>query len=248
MCILRPGGGSNHAVTVSADRPLVLGLRGTTAAHAPNTPAALSAALSEGADGIVVDVDVTCDGVAVACDDRWLRAFGKGITRVDSVTADALGRLGVMRVCDVLARFGHRGIVGLWLHARADAHAPDHRLHALTDVLAGADAWVIGSDVDELARLGVSRPDLRCLLRDLRSDAAGLAAGLAGVCRPVRLGPPPARLCGPDTLVLGTDCETPAALRCALAGGFDALLSERPGWLSVRIGSSRPQPPQFRAS
>ena len=239
-CILRPRGGSNDAVTVRVDRPLVLGLRGTTGVHAPNTPQALSAALAEGAEGIVVDVDVTSDGVAVACDDRWLRAFGGGLTRVASVTAQALGELGVMTVAEVMARFAARGIVGLWVHPHADARTADDRFGIVGAALDGANAWVIGSDVDALARLGVTRPNVRCFLRDPRPEAGALVAGVGGLCRPVRLGPPPAWTRGPDTLVLGTDCDTPAALRRALAGGFDALVSERPGWLSVRIGSARP--------
>lgn len=229
--------GSNETVTGGVDRPLVLGLRGTTGVHAPNTPAAFSAALGEGADGIVVDVDVTSDGVAVACDDRWLRAFGGGLTRVESVTARALEELGVMTVAEVIARFGRRGIVGLWIHPRTDARAAEERLRALGAALEGATAWVIGSDVDELSRLAGTRPDVRCFVRDLRPEAGAPLAGIRGICRPVRLGAPPAWTRGPDTLVLGTDCETPAALRRALAGGFDALVSERPGWLSVRLAS-----------
>lgn len=236
-CILRRARGSNDVVSTPGDRPLVLGLRGTTGVHAPNTPAALSAAFAEGADGVVVDVDITADGEAVACDDRWLRAFGGGPTRVADVTTAALQSLGVLTVAQVVDRFASRGLVGLWLHPRAERDALESRVRAIGTAVSGSSTWVIGSEIDELVRLGAKSSGLRCFVRGAALDDGLAPRGIRGICRPVRLGPPPPWMRHEGTLVIGTDCETPAALRPALGGGFDALLSERPGWLALRIAA-----------
>ena len=54
--------------------PKVFGYQCGADAHVPNTLPALRSALLTGANALVVDVELTRDGVLVVCDDRLLRA------------------------------------------------------------------------------------------------------------------------------------------------------------------------------
>jgi glycerophosphoryl diester phosphodiesterase len=92
---------------VAIARPLRLAHRGDWRRAAENTIPALLAALDVPAcDGLEFDVRSAADGVPVLNHDATLRRVQGRPDRVDALTADALGDLGVPTLADALAAVG----------------------------------------------------------------------------------------------------------------------------------------------
>lgn len=81
-----------------------------------NTVAAFLAALAIPAcDGLEFDVRLSADGVPVVCHDETLERVQGRPERVDTLTAGALGDLGVPTLADVIARVGRRAFLDVEL-------------------------------------------------------------------------------------------------------------------------------------
>jgi glycerophosphoryl diester phosphodiesterase len=79
------------------NRPLVIGHRGASALEPENTMAAFERALSDGADGIELDVRLAIDGVPVVIHDANLRRTGRCEGNVAGMTSKELARTDVGR-------------------------------------------------------------------------------------------------------------------------------------------------------
>ena len=84
-------------------RPIVLAHRGGSGLAPENTLEAFRTGLACGADGIELDVRLSCDGIAVVFHDETLDRTTDGRGAVASLTADELG------VCDAGYRFARDG-------------------------------------------------------------------------------------------------------------------------------------------
>lgn len=165
-------------------RTLRLAHRGD-ARHAPeNTVAAFVAALGLPAcDGLEFDVRSSADGVPVICHDETLeRVFGRP-ERVDSLTAQALGDLGVPALADVLGTVGRRPFLDVELKVDPGSVA--------VEVLAagrgpGLTRAVVSSfhpaALERVAHLAPRWPRwLNCEALDAGTVADALALGCRGV-------------------------------------------------------------------
>src|SRR5438552_148547 len=86
-------------------RPLVFAHRGGSALAPENTIDAFANGLALGADGLELDVHLSRDGIAVVNHDATVDRTTTSTGTVASLTADALARLNVPTLADVLARF-----------------------------------------------------------------------------------------------------------------------------------------------
>jgi glycerophosphoryl diester phosphodiesterase len=110
--------------TSIAGRPLVFAHRGGSALAPENTMQAFANGLSLGADGIELDVHLSQDGIAVVNHDATVDRTTDGRGAVSSMTAAALGRLGVPALGDVLSEFRDaRVIIELKVNRKELAHA-----------------------------------------------------------------------------------------------------------------------------
>jgi glycerophosphoryl diester phosphodiesterase len=101
---------------VTEPGPLRLAHRGDWRRGVENTISALLAALEVPAcDGLEFDVRVSSDGVPVVIHDETLLRVQGRPERVDAVTADILGDLGVPTLADVLAAVGRRTFLDIEL-------------------------------------------------------------------------------------------------------------------------------------
>jgi glycerophosphoryl diester phosphodiesterase len=112
-----------HPFFVST-RPLVFAHRGGGALAPENTMAAFDNGLALGADGIELDVRLSCDGVVVIHHDRTLDRTTPLKGAVAARTADELSRAGIPTLASVLAAYRDaRVIVELKLNQRELAAA-----------------------------------------------------------------------------------------------------------------------------
>ena len=84
-----------HFSTVSANPPLIIAHRGSSAIAPENTLAAFARALEDGADGFELDVRLTRDGVPVVIHDATLRRTGLCEGVVSGMTSKELRETGV---------------------------------------------------------------------------------------------------------------------------------------------------------
>ena len=84
-------------------RPLIIGHRGASGRLPENTVAAFRGALSDGADGVELDVRLSADGRAVVIHDATLARTSGVRGRVSDLTAAELARFDVPALDDVLA-------------------------------------------------------------------------------------------------------------------------------------------------
>ncbi len=99
---------------------LRLAHRGDKRAAPENTIAAFMAALDRpSCDGLEFDVRVSSDGVPVICHDPTLDRVQGRPERVDEVSAEALGRLGVPTLAEVLEAAGRRPFLDVELKVDA---------------------------------------------------------------------------------------------------------------------------------
>lgn len=247
--------------------PKVFGYQCGADAHVPNTLPALRSALQTGADALVVDVELTRDGVLVVCDDRLLRATSARFHGTREVTWDQLAahdgwvgfapshpRVPIPRLDGLLAELEHRCELVLSVPMfvedeslrRATALAT-----ALVNVLAwtDADVSVASESLRFLDRLAGLDDEIRRIYRTLGPAAAWpelrlRAFGIEGVgVRASAVNPGDRDAAdNADLRLFAFDCQTPAAAERAVAAGVDAVVTERPVWLADWLRRRGPSP------
>lgn len=241
------------AMSAAASLPAIFGSSSAAIGHPPNTLPALRATLESAVDGLVVDIDLSRDGVLVACDDRLVRASCPGVHAVRELAWAELSALGLglggaqartplSKLDDVLEEFAGWCdiIVRLPLFVHDDTPERAHRIaEHLSEGLEWVDGgvWVMSESVQMLELVRVERdiPTIyRCLephlpweLADLEAAdvvAVALAASsLRAADREVA-----------DSLrveLFAAECDTPAAAAHACEAEVDGLITERPAWL-----------------
>lgn len=165
-------------------RTLRLAHRGDWRRAAENTIAAFTAALAIPAcDGLEFDVRASSDGVPVICHDTTLERTHGRPERVDALTADALGALGVPTLAEVLATVGRRPFLDVELK---EVLGP-----VLVELLAGArgpglsNAVVSSFDVAALERVAHLAPAWPRWLNSHTLTPADIDAALGLGCRGV---------------------------------------------------------------
>ncbi len=242
--------------------PWVIAHRGASAERPENTLAAFDRALGEGCDGIELDVQLSRDGVPVVYHDRTLYKAGGGLRPVWRVDAAEIGRLDAGRRLGrghagqrvptlerVLRRYARRTTLLIELKARPrDRKAGVHlRLaDAVVDRVRSLGlerrVMVLCFDLDTLRRVAErGRRIPRVLnLEAPRRPTAALSRALAwldALSVDVRTLSPAiveaAHAAGRP--VLTYTCNTPRAVRRALAARVDAVMADRPGWLRTLV-------------
>jgi glycerophosphoryl diester phosphodiesterase len=239
-------------------RPWVIAHRGASNSAPENTILAFDRALRDGCDGIELDVQLSADGVPVVYHDATLARAGGGRRRVAAVPAADLLRLRMhgaasprarlLALPEVLARYGRRTrlLVEIKVRQRDRAGGRHRRLAlAVAGALRGAGlgrAMVLSFDDEVLDLVAARLPSARTVL-NLKPPPLMTASLRARLRRRFALSADVRRLrpaVGRAVHAMGKPllaytCNTPAAVRRALAAGADAVMSDRPGWLRGRI-------------
>jgi glycerophosphoryl diester phosphodiesterase len=169
---------------VASDRPLRLAHRGDWRRATENTIPALLAGLAvPGCDGLEFDVRGAADGVPVLAHDVTLaRVFGRP-ERMDGLTADALGDIGLTTLEDALAAVGRRAFLDVELKVDLGRAAVEilaaHRGPALER------AVVSSFDPAALETVGRLAPGWRRWLNTHTLDAATVANAVSLGCQGV---------------------------------------------------------------
>ncbi len=165
-------------------RTLRLAHRGDWRVAPENTIAAFRAALGRAAcDGLEFDVRVSGDGVPVVCHDPTLERVQGRPERVDALSAERLGDLGVPTLADVLESVGRRPFLDVELKVDVG--------HALVEVLAAArgpelhNAVVSSFEPRALEGVAHRAPAWRRWLNAPALDDSTVTAAMALGCRGV---------------------------------------------------------------
>jgi glycerophosphoryl diester phosphodiesterase len=239
--------------------PRVLGYRGDGFGGVPNTIPALESVLEAGAEGIVVDAEVTRDGVLVACEDRLLRASSSSFRGVGEATYAQLQALDsgvgfsplhqrtpIPRLDQVLATFGRRCEVWLRPPLILDARRGDDIAGAIGELARDRDVTILSEDFALLENLHELGGRLRRIYQPLDPDFQldrnhRVLRSVDGLAFPAsQLSPDQsadARTHG--KIVVALDCDTPNAAVRALRGGVDVAITERPAWLRDWLAYTR---------
>jgi glycerophosphoryl diester phosphodiesterase len=167
-----------------APRTLRLAHRGDSRRAPENTLAAFAAALAIPAcDGLEFDVQRSVDGVPVICHDETLARTHGRPERIDRMTADALGALGVPTLAEVLEAVGRGPFLDVEL--KGD---PGPVVVELLSAWRGATlsrAVVSSFDHGSLVRVRRLAPTWPCWLNSHTLDASDIDAALDLGCRGV---------------------------------------------------------------
>jgi glycerophosphoryl diester phosphodiesterase len=257
-------------VTPDAPRFRILGYRSSAWAYPPNTLPALRAALDEGADGLAVDVELTKDGVLVACEDRLLRAVSEAFRGTRDATYAQLAMLDagvgfsplhhrapIPTIEGVLAAFASRCELVFLMPDDADEELAE----ALGQALSGGPGslGVVSESVRLLSLVHRNAPKVRRILRVLDPWAdndviIGMQRDIDGVAAPIRQITPDfaLELAAAGVELVAEECETPTVTKRALHLAVDCVLTERPRWLrncaqeQQRVVSRYPRPYAWR--
>lgn len=168
-------------------RTLRLAHRGDWRAAPENSLAALTAALALPAcDGLEFDVRVSADGVPVLYHDETLARVHKQPERVDTMSAAALGDLGIPTLAEALATIGRGAFLDIELKVDPGP--------VIVELLAGgrgpglSRAVVSSFDPAALRRVGQLAPSWPRWLNREKLDDATVADALALGCRGVAVG------------------------------------------------------------
>jgi glycerophosphoryl diester phosphodiesterase len=250
--------------SASIPRPWCIAHRGAREEAPENTRSAFLRALAYPVDGIELDVQMTADGVPVVYHDRTLRRVGGGRRRVADLTLDQLRLLDwggwfhsdyasePLMTLDRLAALLDR--CPRWfieIKSRPGERESGHAFR-LTDTLVGMIGqpryraylerlYLLSFDADVLARAHRSAPSLR-LVRNLAADDVETEIGnpshLWAVDVPIhKLNPAMVQWARSRRLHLLTyTCNAPRQVDKACRLGVDAIISDRPGWLTRYLG------------
>lgn len=241
----------------------VVAHRGASRDCPENTRASFDAAVEQGCDAIELDLQLSRDGVPVVYHDRTLSRAGGGRRRVAQLDLAELRRLDaglrggarfrgepIPTLSEVLARYAHRVTLLLEIKTREGLAGEARHLELARTVARQVRAGELEGrtlllcfDAAVLDAASEEAPRLRRVLNV--KPAPGLRLGrrldtLWAVSADVRTLTPrfaaAVRRAGRRLLVF--TCNTPRALRRALAAGPDGVMSDRPGWLRRQIAAA----------
>jgi glycerophosphoryl diester phosphodiesterase len=239
----------------------VIAHRGAKHACPENTRAAFDRALEEGADGIELDLRLSCDGVPVVFHDHTLRKLGQPGRRFSGLTLAELRQLDfggwfdpgyagepIPTLAEVLERYGGRTELSLELKTAHDPARNTELLHCTLELLRAANVMdsvlLLCFDVSLLVSAHARLPRLRCVLNALGPDAALAAAAgmpwLHGIDVDIRWLTPAAgvKLRAGGKALMSYTCNTEQHLRAAQAAGVAAVITNRPGWARDYLGQA----------
>ena len=250
---------SDRHSQLTNSRPLLIAHRGASAEAPENTLAAFQRALALGADGIELDVQMTCDGVPVVFHDATLVRLTGQRGRIAQLTRHALRAIRIRgepipTLAEVLALIRGRIVVQIEIK-RGVPVAPVvraiHRARADADVvLASFDAAIIAESrrlAPRIPRMLITRGGGRALAAPRkRAEALGpvlAALGAMGVSLDYRAIRSPTFVTALQRRGLCVWCWTvndPRAMLRLATWGVDAVLSDNPALLkSAFPGSNR---------
>src|SRR5690606_25205482 len=230
-------------VTLEIVRPRIYSYQGASWSLPPNTIEAFEEALVQGAEGLVVDVSLTRDGIPIAGNDRLVRALALGPRRVDQLDWSTLQQadlaqvfggprpLHIPRLADVLTTFARRTSVVLRVFKRPTAV---HVVDALARLAVPLDGIALMSGslrtlerIELPVRRYLAAPSTRLRSTEHIDGLAWPSLALPSLALPLRSA---RRL-----RILGLDCDSSASASTALDFGCDIVLTERPAWLRQRF-------------
>ncbi len=242
------------------DRPVwTIAHRGASRDRPENTLAAFDEALAQGADGIELDVQLSRDGVPMVYHDRTLARAGGGRRRVSQLDAREIEALDagvgfdghsprqrIPALEQVLERYGRRTRLLVEIKtregpprdlelARTVARMIDRMGLGAETLILCFDARVLAACVEEAPRvrpaLNLKPPPL--MTPAIRKRLAALHALSADVrTLTIRFGASVRRA---GTPLYVYTCNTPRAVRRALAAGASGVMSDRPRWLARQL-------------
>ena len=241
----------------------IIAHRGASKQFPENTTAAFDAALIQGCDAIELDVQLSRDGVPVVYHDRTLSRAGGGRRHVADLDLVELRRLNaaarggstaahqpIPTLEEVLRRYGGRTRLLLEIKTREGRRGAQRHLE-------------LARKAAELAERHHSESDvmLLCYEQPVLAEAARFAPDLPRV---LNLKPPPTlgaglkrELCSLHALSVDVrtltsrfaiavrrsgcplfvfTCNSPRKVRQALRAGARGIMTDRPDWLSGRLG------------
>lgn len=233
--------------------------RGASRDRPENTLAAFDEALRQGCDGIELDLRLSSDGIPVVYHDDDLARLGRPERRVEDVAAAELRELDaglpfdarwagerVPTLQQVLERYAARTRLLLELKSARDERHDRALVRAtiarIRETSAEESVFVLSFHdgiLEETARLAPRVPRVLNARPGPRLDA-GLRArlpALAALSVDVRgLRPAFGREVNEAGCALWAwTCNTARAVERALQAGASAVISDRPGWLAVRL-------------
>lgn len=238
--------------------PRVIAHRGAKHACPENTLAAFDQALQEQADGIELDIQLTCDDVPVVFHDHTLRKLGQPRQRLSALSLAQLRQLDfggwfdpsfagepIPTLKEVLVRYGGKTQLCLELKTVRDSARNVELLRQVLNLLhkAGIDEQVLilCFNASLLQAAYAQAPELRYVLNALGTDTALRGAltmpWLYGVDVDIRWLTPAAGkvLRANDRVLMSYTCNTIEHLRTAQAAGVQAVISNRPGWVWEQV-------------
>ncbi len=260
---LHPPDGSpapTRAMVTAARSPVIFGSSNASHRYAPNSVPALRATLSTGVDGLVVDVEMTRDGVLVACDDRLLRASCPSLHAAREASWPQLSsvefglgtgddRTPVSALEDVLEEFAGWCDIVLRPPLFIQEEAP-RRAQLMAERLGEALAWVhdgVWVISESLPMLGMvaGAADVSTIYRCLEPQLPWGAEIDSELVSAVAVAAPslrPSDRVAADAAGVGIfalDCDTPGAVARAQDADPDGFVTERPAWLRAWLGRNR---------
>jgi len=247
--------------------PWIVAHRGARDEAPENTSSAFERALRYPIDGIELDVQMSADGVPVIYHDATLWRVARSRRRIADLTADRLARLEwggwfdaayagepLLTLEQTLIRFAAR--TRLLIEIKAPAKNDNERLtRRVVDMLRHLPAntpeahiHILCFDIEVLHLVHQLAPQWRCVYnvpertpeRVMHLPEAD-ASHLWAIDVPIgRLSPKLAAWARERSLKLCTyTCNGPRQVAKALRLGVDAILSDRPGWLTNHMGRAR---------
>lgn len=218
-------------------RPLILGHRGAPFEAPENTIAGFDAAMSAGADGVELDVQLSGDGVPVVIHDDSLERTTDGRGRVADLPWSRVGRaLSAGEPIPSLAQAARWAVeTGAWLNVEIKAeNAAAATLAVLAAAGLGPRVVVSSFHPAVVAEVGERAPDIRRFLLLERWGAAERGSardcGAQGVCLHVDAATDAALadLAGADLPVIVWTVDDPDRLEQLDGAGPMAIITNRP--------------------
>ena len=250
--------------SASIEHPWCIAHRGARVEAPENTRSAFLRAMAYPVDGIELDVQMTADGIPVVYHDRTLRRVGGGRRRIADLTLDQLRPLDwggwfhpdftdepLMTLERLLAMLDRCPRWFIEIKSRPGERDSGHAYRLTDKVVAmfGQPRYrvyqdrlhLLSFDAEVLARAHRSAPSLRMVRNLAASDVEteiGNTSHLWAVDVPIQnLNPHMVQWARSRNLRLMTyTCNGPRQVDRACRLGADAIISDRPGWLTKYLG------------
>lgn len=228
----------------------IIAHRGASGTHPENTFAAFDQALSEGADGMELDLQLTRDGEVVVFHDHTLRKLGQPRLRISALTLAELRAFdfGVWRgaafrgetiptLAELLARYGARTELYLELKSSRNVARNQALVRQTLSLMRAAGvplrAAILCFDPDMLQKMHSLASDLRYVLNAfaLRSalPRAKELPWLKAIDLDIRwLTPADHAVLAPGQTLYCYTCNTETQLRAAVAAGVSGVITNYP--------------------